>query len=300
MKPLDGRVALVTGASRGAGKGIALALAEAGATVYITGRTAASSDQRDEVMGQPIPGALSETADEIRATGGTCIPITCDHRDDAQVARAFKQIAAEAGRLDVLVNNAYMAHDDTSSGTRFWEATTASWDDQMAVGLRSAYVASQHAARMMIPRRSGLIVAVSSPSAAGYILETAYCVTKAALDRLSADMAHELRPHNVASLTIWPGALRTERIEILESFTPLGLHGESESTRYAGRGIAALAADPAIMAKSGKVFTSRDLGDEYGFTDSDGSQPANVRDRFWAPPPSPVYPASGTWVPRDS
>jgi len=290
MKPLEGRVALVTGASRGAGKGIALALGEAGATVYITGRTATSADPRDEVMGKPIPGALSETADAINAAGGKCIPVSCDHRDDAQVARVFDRIRDEAGRLDILVNNAYQAHEDTSNATRFWEAAGPdSWDSQMSVGLRSAFVASQHAARMMVAQRSGLIVNVSSPCAAGYILEIPYCVTKAALDRLSADIAHELRSFGVASITIWPGALRTERIELLTSIHSTGLHSENESTGYAGRGIAAMAADPNVMAKSGQVFTSRDLGDEYGFTDIDGRQPVNTRDRLWGPPPGPHY-----------
>ena len=290
MNPLDGRIALVTGASRGAGRGIALALGEAGATVYITGRTAAASDSRDEVMGRPIPGSLEETAAEIRAAGGNCVPVACDHGDDGQVARLFRQIEDEAGRLDILVNNAYQPHHNTSNAVRFWEADgPESWDCQMKVGLRSAFVASQHAARIMVRQRSGLIVAISSPSAAGYILEIPYCITKAALDRLSADMAHELRAFNVASVVVWPGALRTERVELIENITETGLHQESESTVYAGRGIAALAAEPNVMAKSGQVFTSRDLGDEYGFTDIDGSQPVNTRDRLWGPPPRPHY-----------
>jgi dehydrogenase/reductase SDR family member 1 len=292
MKPLDGRIALVTGASRGAGKGIAIGLAEAGATVYITGRTGAPNDQHETVAGKEIPGALSETVAEISERGGKAIPIPCNHRDDAQVARVFEQIQREAGALDVLVNNAYQSHEATSSGMRFWEAPIQSWDNQMTVGLRSAYVASQHAARMMIPRRKGLIVNISSRAAAGYILETAYCVTKAALDRLAGDMAHELRPHGVAALSLWPGALRTEKIQILESLSlaPADLHRDSESTHYSGRAVAGLAADPNIMEKSGKVFTTRDLGDEYGFTDIDGSQPVNSR-RYWPPPPPAIYPS---------
>lgn len=291
MKPLEGRITLVTGASRGAGKGIAIGLADAGATVYITGRTSAPTDEHETVAGQPVPGALSETVAEIAERGGKAIAIPCDHRDDAQVARVFQQIQQEAGVLDVLVNNAYQSHEATSSGLRFWEAPIESWDNQSTVGLRSAYVASQHAARMMIPRRSGLIVNISSRAAGGYILETAYSVTKAALDRLSGDMAHELRPHNVASISLWPGALRTEKIAILQSQRKMvsDLHAESESTIYSGRAVAALAGDPNIMEKSGKVFTTRDLGDEYGFTDIDGAQPVNSR-RYWPPPPPAVYP----------
>jgi dehydrogenase/reductase SDR family member 1 len=292
MTSLKGRIALVTGASRGGGKGIAIGLADAGATVYITGRTALSTDERDSAGGKPLPGALSETADEIRDRGGICIPIGCDHRDDAQVAAVFDQIAKEAGVLDVLVNNAYLGSDYTASGTRFWEAPVSSFDDQVAVGLRSAYVASSYAARMMIPRRQGLIVNISSASAAGYILATAYCVVKAALDRMSSDMAHELRPHNVASITLWPGAIRTERVALYHTDAVSELHSESESPIYVGRAVAALAGDPDVMKKSGQVFTSRDLGDEYGFVDIDGSKPANPRDRHWPPPARAIYPAA--------
>jgi dehydrogenase/reductase SDR family protein 1 len=143
---------------------------------------------------------------------------------------------------------------------------------------------------MMVPSRRGVIVNISSPAAAGYIQTTAYGVIKAALDRLSGDMAHELRPHNVASISIWPGAIATERVKTMVNKSTAPLHGAKDETPvHVGRGVAALAGDPDIISKSGAVFTTADLGLEYGFTDIDGSRPPNARDTFWPPPPPPIY-----------
>lgn len=289
MESLKGKIALVTGASRGVGKGVALALGDAGATVYITGRTATAKDSKT-VMGEIVPGTLEETAAEVTRRGGQGIAVGCDHRDDEQVRQVFERIKDEQGTLDVLVNNAYLWHESILGDPYFWEAPLELWDNQATVGLRSAYVASWHAARIMVPKRRGLIATISSPVAAGYILAAAYGVTKAALDRLAADMAHELRAFNVASVTLWPGAIGTEKGKVIASKRNLPLHeGKDESPVHVGRAVAALAADPNVMAKSGQVLITAELGQEYGFTDVDGSLPLNPRDFLWPPPPPPTY-----------
>src|SRR5439155_26854676 len=188
--PLAGRVALVTGATRGIGKGIALELGAAGATVYLTGRT---------VDAGALPGTIGETVAEIAALGGIGIALRCDHRDDAQVETVFAQVRGEHGRLDVLVNNVYSSPDLVPYiGRPFWELPMAAWDDVIDVGLRSHYVATAFAAPMMVERGEGLVVNVSSSGAIGYAHTVAYGVGKAALDRMTADTAHELHAHGVA------------------------------------------------------------------------------------------------------
>lgn len=289
MKPLERKVALVTGASRGVGKGIAQALGEAGATVYLTGRTATRMN-RAEWMGEALPGNLEETADEVARLGGKGVALCCDHRNDEQVRTVFQRIRDEQGTLDVLVNNAFLSHESTAEDKCFWEVPLEAWDNQQMVGLRSAYVASVYAAQIMVPSKRGLIVNISSPAAGGYILATAYGVIKAALDRLSSDMAHELRPHNVASVSLWPGPIGTEKARIITSKGKTALHkGKDETPLHVGRAVAALATDANVMAKSGRVLITAELGQEYGFTDVDGSRPANPRDILWPPPPTPVY-----------
>lgn len=291
MSRLEGKIAIVTGATRGVGKGIAKALGEAGATVYITGRTI-SPEEIPTLKGEKLGGTLGETAEEVNRLGGKCIPIQCDHRDDAQVKALFERVHKEQGTLDLLVNNAYLWHESILQGKSFWELPTAILDNQVTVGLRSDYVASKYAARIMVPNKHGLIVNVSSPNAGGYLLATAYGVVSASIDRLSSDMAHELRPHNVASVSIWPGLILTEKIEILRDKSPSPLRkgaAQQETPYHVGLAVAALAADPDIMKKSGTVMTTGDLGLEYGFTELDGSRPANMRDVFWAPPPLPHY-----------
>lgn len=293
MSSLKGKVAIVTGASRGIGKGVALALGDAGATVYITGRTMKSED-RPTVVGKQYGGTLEDTAAEVTRRGGKGIAIGCDHSKDDQVKAVFDRVFKEQGKLDLLVNNAYLWHESILSGKKFWELPIAIWDNQATVGLRSAYVASIYAAQIMVPQKHGLIANISSSVAGGYILATAYGVTKAALDRLSSDIAHELRPHNVASVSIWPGPIATEKIATLtgSADNPSGspLHaGKQESPVHVGRAIAAIAADPNIMEKSGRVLTTTSLGKEYGFTDIDGTLPLSVEDFLWPPPPSAIY-----------
>lgn len=264
---LRGKVAIVTGGSRGVGKGAALGLAEAGATVYVTARTV-------EPNQAPYPGSLAETIAEIERLGGVGISLPCDHHDDAAVEAAIKRVIAEQGRIDVLVNNVFALPDDLTlwSQASFWEQPLSMWDDQIDIGLRSHYVASYFVAPKMIEQGFGLIVNISSSGATGYHMNVAYGAGKAGVDKLSYDMAHELRPHNVAALSIWPGLVGTERI--LEALPePLRAKFQCESPIFTGRAIAALVADPKIMEKSGTRHIVAELAQEYGFTDLDEAIP---------------------------
>jgi dehydrogenase/reductase SDR family member 1 len=271
---LDGNVAIVTGASRGIGKGIALELGAGGATVYVTARSTSEVDH-------PLPGTIGATAQEIDAigadSGGRGIAVALDHRDDAAVEALFDRVLGEHGHVDVLVNNAFIVTDQLTSGLPFWEAELSNWDDMIDVGTRSAYVASVFAARAMVKAHAGLIVNVSSSGAQEYAWQVAYGVGKCALDRMTADTAHELASHGVSVVSVWPGFVRTERIDVGAA---LGLLPDSldlstsESPRFMGRAVVALATDPDVARWSGKAVSARDLADEYGFTDVDGNLPA--------------------------
>jgi NAD(P)-dependent dehydrogenase (short-subunit alcohol dehydrogenase family) len=266
---LTGHVAIVTGASRGIGKGCALELGAAGATVYVTGRTV-------EAGRHPLPGTVGATADEVTNLGGRGIAVACDHRDDGAVARLFERVAAEqGGRLDVLVNNAFLIPKELTSGKPFWECPVSNWDDMVGVGTRSAYVASWHAARLMLPRARGLIANISSSGAREYAWHVAYGVGKCALDRFTADAAHELAKHGVTVVSLWPGLVLTER---LEGAAKAGIPGldfsRAESPRFTGRAVRALAEDPEARRWSGRALAARELADAYRFTDVDGRLPA--------------------------
>ncbi len=260
--PLAGRVAVVTGASRGVGKGIALGLGEAGATVYVTGRTV-------EEGAAHWPGTIGATAEAVSALGGRGVAVRCDHRDDAAIAALFARIQADEGRLDVLVNNVYSIPGlETPGGVPFWELPLEVWDHIHTVGLRAHFVASRCAAPLMIARSSGLIVNVSSAGGARYLFNVAYGAAKAALERLAADMAHELRPHGVAALSIRPAMVATERTRATPHlWTSRPTPEPPQSPRFAGRAVAALAADPDVLAKSGRALEMVALAAEYGFTD---------------------------------
>ena len=266
MSALAGRVAIVTGASRGIGKGAAIELGAAGATVYVTGRTL-------EEGAHPLPGTVAATAAEVDAAGGRGIAVPCDHRDDAAVVALFERVAAEEGRLDVLVNNAFLIPKELTSGRPFWENPLSNWDDMIDVGTRSAYVASWHAARVMVKQGSGLIANVSSSGAAEYAWHVVYGVGKCALDRLTADTAHELRDAGVAVVSLWPGLVMTERTRGAAEALPTLDFAGAESQRFTGRAIVALASDPDVLRHSGRAVASRTLADAYGFTDVDGSLP---------------------------
>ena len=275
-QPLRGRVAVVTGASRGIGRGVALELGAAGATVYVTGRTVEA--------GGFLPGTIGETAQEVTALGGTGVAVACDHHDDAQVAAVFERVGGDHGRLDVLVNNVFSSPDSAAwLGKRFWEAPIAAWDQTIDIGLRSHYVAAALGAPLMLAA-GGLVVNVSSPGAVRYMHNVAYGVGKAALDRMTGDMAHELRPHRVAVVSLWPGIVHTELLDLVppgpDGRRVLTLPGEgefdvadAESPRFPGRAVAALAADPDVMRLTGRAWPVADLAERYGFTDVDGRIP---------------------------
>ncbi len=261
-RTLTDTIALVTGASRGVGLGIAAGLGEAGATVYLTGRTV-----NTEQAAVPLPGTIMDSARIVNEQGGHGIPIRCDHNDDQQVEAVFRQIDGEQSRLDVLVNNAWAGYEGYVTGKHmapdmpFWSKPIAYWDDNM-VAVRWAYVASWFAAQRMTVRRAGLIVNISvDVSAYG---NPAYNIAKVAVDRLTAEMAHILRPYEVAVISLYPGLVRTENVLKNAAYFDLS---QSESPQFTGRAVAALAADSNVMRHSGKAFTVADLAREYGFTD---------------------------------
>src|SRR3954447_6514836 len=274
---LSDTVAIVTGASRGIGKGIALELGAAGATVYATARSTSEADH-------PLPGTIGATAQEIDAigaeSGGTGIAVALDHRDDVAVEALFERVLSDHGHLDVLVNNAFIVTDQLTSGLPFWEADVSNWDDMIDIGTRSAYVASVFAARAMVKANAGLIVNVSSSGAEEYAWQVAYGVGKCALDRITADTAHEFAQYGadgVSVVSVWLGFVRTERIDVgaAMGLLPDSLDlSTSESPRFMGRAVVALATDPHVTRWSGQAVSARDLADEYGFTDVDGHLPA--------------------------
>lgn len=266
MGRLSGRVAIVTGGSRGIGKGCAIELGAEGATVYVTGRTVNEGDA-------PLPGTVSATAAEVDAAGGKGIACVCDHRDDAQVEALFDRVEREQGRIDVLVNCAFLIPKELMNGKPFWENPVSNWDDMIGVGTRSAFVASVYAARRMVAAGDGLIANISSSGAAEYAWHVAYGVGKCALDRVTADTAHELEGTGVSVVSLWPGLVLTERTKGAAAALPdLDFDG-AESQRFTGRAVAALAADPNRRRYSGQAVPARTLADDYGFTDVDGTLP---------------------------
>ncbi|MGW1726463.1 SDR family NAD(P)-dependent oxidoreductase [Streptomyces sp. NPDC002306] len=280
-RPLVDKIAVVTGASRGVGKGIALELGAAGATVYVTGRS---------VSAGPLPGTVNETAEQVTAAGGKGIAVVCDHRSDSQVADVFERVRSESGRLDLLVNNVFSSPDlGAWLGKPFWELPLAAWDQVLDIGTRSHYVASVYAAPLLFTAGRGLIVNISSAGARQYSHNTAYGVGKAALDKMTADMAVELRPRDVSVVSVWPGLVRTELVDAATRTSDRGrseieLPGEgtfdvgaAESPRFVGRGVAALAADPAVRDRSGSAVSTTDLAHHYDLTDVDGTMPGATR-----------------------
>lgn len=266
MPDLTGRVALVTGASRGVGRGIASVLGESGVTVYVSGRS---------VRGQPttenLPGTIHDTADEVTSRGGQGIPVRCDHTEDHEVEALFQRIDREHNRLDLLVNNAwggYEQYDAEKFSLPFWDQPRVYWHRMFTAGVRGQYVASCHGASLMIRQRKGLIVNVSAGDGPKFRGTVVYDMAKTAADRMMFGMAIELREHGVAAVSVCPGFTRTERV--LAEYE--GDLSATESPEYVGRAIAALAADPNVIERSGHTFTSGGLAQEYDFTDIDGRQ----------------------------
>jgi NAD(P)-dependent dehydrogenase (short-subunit alcohol dehydrogenase family) len=268
-------VAVVTGASRGAGKGIAIALGESGATVYVTGRSRTPGDS-------PHGGTIAETAALVDEAGGRGIPVPVDHGDDEAVAALFAQVKRDHGRLDVLVNNAAKVAPGNGG---FWERPLET-ADLITVGLRSHYVAAYYAAPLLVANGRGLIVNTGHYGAVAYYQGPAYGAQKAGADKMAADMAKELRPYHVAAVSIWMGGLDTERARAyLETLPPEARPtAKRESPRFTGRVIAALYAAEDLMTYSGRALIGAELGARLGVTDIDGSAPLSLRDTLGAPP----------------
>lgn len=275
MALMQDRVVVVTGASRGAGKGIAVALGATGATVYVTGRTRREGDA-------PLPGTVQATAEAVTAAGGRGIAVYCDHADDAQVAQLFEQVRREQGRLDILVNNATVLHDALTSTGPFWSKPLA-LADLLDVGLRSHYSASWFAAPLLLANGEGLVVNTSSFGGRIYMHGPAYGAGKAGIDKMAHDMAVDFRPHRVAVVALWMGLLATERSRRVFAAEPekyAGMAATAESPEFSGRVIDALARDPQLMDKSGQVWIGAELALAYGVTDIDGRQPLSPRAFF--------------------
>jgi len=284
MKRLEGTIAVVTGASRGGGRGIALALGDGGATVYVTGRSVRGDCTRPDLGDATVGG----TAEQVTARGGVGIPIRCDHTDDAQVAALFERVRDEQGRIDLLVNNVWGGYEEYESDAAFdrpfWEQPIRRWDGMFDAGVRAHFTASQHAARMMIPQRRRLIVNTTFWDRGKVLTNLPYDVAKNAVVRSVYNMGLELREHGVAAVAVSPGWMRTEAVlrhfdlPVDDSVRDLPPElARTESVLYVGRAVAALARDPNVIEKSGKVFPVGDLAREYGFTDVDGSQPPAYR-----------------------
>lgn len=267
---MSNRVVVVTGASRGAGKGIALALGGLGAIVYVSGRSQHEGDA-------DLPGTVFATAEEVNRRGGKGIAVVCDHSDDEQVKALFERVREEQGKLDILVNNACCIPDGMTDSGPFWEKPLA-LQDIMDVGMRSNYVASYYAIPLMVKQQFGLIVHTSSAGGRCYMHGPAYGAGKAGVDKFANDMAVDLRPFNIACVSIWMGLLATERtLKIVENepdkYGP-AIHS-AETPEFPGLVIDALAKDPDLMQKSGQILVSAEQAREYGFKDINGKQPAS-------------------------
>lgn len=284
MGQLKNCVAVVTGASRGAGRGIAVELGAAGATVYATGRS--TSDEPAAAYSQllslsrlkQLPGNIDATAAEVTAVGGRGIAVRCDHTDEQQVAALFRRVEAEQGRLDLLVNNAWGGHEsfDGIFQAPFWERPMQHWDTMFDRGVRNHLLASRCAAPMFIRQEQGLIVTTTFWDRDRYIAGNLfYDLAKASMTRLAFGMAQELRAYRVASVAVSPGWMRTEFVLAGHQTDEAHWHerpalARTESPRYLGRAVVALAQDPQIMTRTGRVLRVGDLATEYGFTDIDG------------------------------
>ncbi|RJG13409.1 SDR family NAD(P)-dependent oxidoreductase [Pseudomonas cavernicola] len=277
------QVAVVTGASRGVGKGIALALGAAGMTVFVSGRAPEQAGSR--LHGQALTGSLEETAEAITRAGGRGIAVICDHADDAQVRALFERVERECGRLDLLVNNAAFLHENLIDPGPFWEKPLE-LVRILEVGLRSAYVASYHAAPLLVRGGHGLIAFTSSFGAGCYMHGPAYGAQKAGCDKLAADMAVDFEGTGVAALSLWLGPQLTERTRIAGEN-----HGEqyeaflaqAETPQFNGQVIHALLNDPELLSLSGQTLVTAEIAPRYGISEAEGRQPPSYREMLGAP-----------------
>ena len=266
-------IAVVTGASRGAGRGIAIALGAHGCTVYVTGRSEKAGDAS-------LPGTIHETAAAVTAAGGRGIAVRVDHADDGQVRSLIEQVRDEQGRIDILVNNACALHDQLTAPGHFWEKPLEIVD-MLDVGLRSGYIASFYAAPLMTAQRHGLVIFTSGSGAVHYVFGPAYGAHKAGMDKFAADMAVDFRAFNVAALSIWMGTLLTDRLKmVIESDRAKYGHLEAtaETPELTGHVIWALYNDPNLMEISGQTVIGAEMAAKYGILDKGGRQPPSYRD----------------------
>lgn len=266
-------VAVVTGASRGAGRGIAIALGSHGCTVYVTGRSEKSGDA-------PLPGTIYETAEAVTAAGGQGIPVRVDHTDFDQIEALFQQVDREQARLDILVNNAFAAHDQMTVPGPFWEKSL-DLVHMLDAGLLGSYAAAYHAAPMMVRQQRGLVVFTSASGATHYAFGPAYGAHKAGLDKYAADMAVDFREFNVASVSIWMGAVMTERMQLMAEADPerfAAIEPLTETPFFTGHIIWALYRDPALMGISGQTLIGAELAEKYGIVDEGGRRPRSYRE----------------------
>lgn len=269
MAMLAGTVAVVTGASRGIGHGIAATLGGAGATVYLTGRSRSGNTTEN------LRGTVEETAAVVTARGGRGIPVYCDHTVDVEVEALFRRIRTESGRLDLLVNNVwggYEYHEGRRFVAPFWEQPLRHWQGMFTAGVRAHLVASRLAVPLMLPAGRGLIVHTTAWDRDKYLGNVFYDVAKAAVNRMAFGMARELRVHGIAVVSLAPGFVRTERVEAGFAAAGRPLPEDLESPEYIGRAIVAMASDANVLARSGRTLTVGELARQYAFTDIDGRQ----------------------------
>ena len=289
MANLAGKVAVVTGASRGIGKGTACVLAEQGATVYLTARTIKAG-------GHALPGSIEETVAEIgrRAakSGSKAIGVALDLHDDEAIAALFGQVRREQGRLDILVNNAMAIPHSMTEPKGFWQKPIADELDILDTGVRAAFIAAHHAANIMAPQGSGLIVGMSGYVGRTYTYDVMFGTAKTATDRMARDMGVELKPFGVASVSLWQGFTHTEgATENLKAVAGMASQlnaAVGSSPEFVGRVIAALSRDPDLLGKSGGSWIVAELAAEYGVTDTDGRMIPSLRAERGAPIFGPV------------
>lgn len=267
MKPLLGKIAVVTGASRGAGRGIAFELGSAGATVYVTGRSVkgTTTDNR--------PETIEETAVGVTSRGGNGIAIRCDHTNDTDVKNLFERINREQGKIDILVNSVFGGSESslpTGDGRRFWERPVEHWDAMMVAGPKAYLLTTRYAVPLMKQHKEGLIVNLTFITKDKISGNLVYDMAMNAINRLTLGMAQELKHFNVSAVAVCPGWMRTERV--VDSGYD-SEDGATETTAYVGRAVVALATEPAVSKVSGSVIMVADLARKYGFTDVDGTQP---------------------------
>ena len=265
----ENRVAIVTGATRGAGRGIARTLGADGATVYVTGRSTRSAPAVPE-----FPGGVEDVADEISALGGTGLAAPCDHTDEDAVRGLFERVSSEQSRLDLLVCNAwsgYQPYDEHNDWFRkpFWEQSMERWDGMFTGGLRAHLMTAMYGIPMMLERKRGVIIFTTFTMGRKYLGNVFYDVAKNAACRAAEMLALELQDHEIAVLALSPGWMRVERMTGLSD----DQLAQTESVDYIGRAVLALAHDPAVIRRSGQTLAVGDLAREYGFTDVDGRQP---------------------------